>query len=374
VKVLDFGLAKALDPVDAGADHSSAATITSPAQTTRGVILGTAAYMAPEQAKGRPVDKRADVWAFGCVLYELLTGERAFQGEDTTDTIAAVVTRDPDWTRLRAATPPALARLIKRCLVKDRRNRLPDIAAARLDIDDALLELQVGGRSAPAAAAAAPSRRLALVLPLAAAAGLGVLAGRWTAADAPHPAAPPAVRFTVAPADLDTSGNSPPEISPDGTQLAFVARPRTGGAAAIYIHDLTTDSMRRIDGTDGATSPMWSGDGRSLGYVAGGRLLRTETAGGSPRPIVNVQQAFVGAAWNRDDGSSCRCATASSACRLAAASRCRSPHSTVPGRRTRTAGRSSCPTASGSCSWPAAAVPTAVPPTSASSTASRRCG
>jgi len=301
VKVLDFGLAKALDPVDAGADHSSAATITSPAQTTRGVILGTAAYMAPEQAKGRPVDKRADIWAFGCVLYELLTGERAFQGEDTTDTIAAIVTRDPDWTRLPPAVPPAILRLLRRCLVKDRRNRLPDIAAARLELDDAQLESGVGRQSGPAAPVVAKPGRWSLVLAMVVAAVLGALAGRWFTPEAPPPAGIPTVRFAVAPADLDTSGNSSPEISPDGTQLAFVARPRAGGAAAIYVHDLTTGSTRRIDGTDGAASPIWSGDGQSLGYVAGGRLLRTETTGGTPRAIVNVQQAFVGAAWNRDD-------------------------------------------------------------------------
>ena len=142
VKVLDFGLAKALDPGGGLAASVSSAlagshTITSPAMTLHGVILGTAAYMSPEQAKGKPVDTRADIWAFGCVLYEMLTGRRAFKGDDVTDTLTSVMRDTPDWSALPAPTPEPIRTLLRRCLAKDPRERVPHIAVARLDIDDA---------------------------------------------------------------------------------------------------------------------------------------------------------------------------------------------------------------------------------------------
>ena len=139
VKVLDFGLAKAMEPSGAmSSNPTQSPTITTPAMTQAGMILGTAAYMSPEQAKGRPVDKRSDVWAFGVVLCEMLTGKCPFKGDDVPETLASVLTRQPDWTMLPAATPPVVRRLLRRCLEKDRTRRLADIADARLDIDDAL--------------------------------------------------------------------------------------------------------------------------------------------------------------------------------------------------------------------------------------------
>src|SRR5438874_10133079 len=143
VKILDFGLAKALDPpvAPAGSAQSleNSPTITSPFEMSRlGVILGTAAYMAPEQAKGKAVEKRADIWAFGCVLYEMLTARRAFPGEDVTDTLAAIVRAEPDWSALPPDTPPPIRTLLRRCLAKDPRERLPDIGAARLELKDAV--------------------------------------------------------------------------------------------------------------------------------------------------------------------------------------------------------------------------------------------
>ena len=299
VKVLDFGLAKALDPaVPPGSfDLANSPTITSPALTMRGVILGTAAYMAPEQAKGKPVDKRADIWAFGCVLYEMLTGERGFKGEDSTDTIAAVVTKEPDWTRLPSTTPSGISRLLRRCLVKDRRNRLPDIAAARLDIDDAKEHLGRSEEAAPASFGMSGRRLLWMAIAVA----LGLVAGLWFASTPAPPSTATVIRFAVTPSDLDTSGESAPEISPDGGQLLFSARPRAGGAAGLYLHDLRLGSARRLEGTDGAASPFWSGDGRSVGFVVRRRLMRTEVAGGNPRAILDVQDVFLGAAWNRDD-------------------------------------------------------------------------
>jgi serine/threonine protein kinase len=139
VKVLDFGLAKALEPAVPAPGASIAPTITSPAKMTGvGVILGTAAYMAPEQARGKPADKRADIWAFGCVLYETLTAQRPFTGDDVSETIANVLRSDPDWSALPADTPPTVRRLIQRCLTKDAKRRVPDVAVARYEIDEAL--------------------------------------------------------------------------------------------------------------------------------------------------------------------------------------------------------------------------------------------
>src|SRR5262245_57232965 len=139
VKVLDFGLAKAVEPMPGtGASVTASPTITSPALTQMGVILGTAAYMSPEQAKGRPADKRSDLWAFGCVLYEMLTGRRAYEGEDISETLAAILRAEPDWTALSAATPDALRRLLRRCLAKDRKARIGDASIACIEIDEAL--------------------------------------------------------------------------------------------------------------------------------------------------------------------------------------------------------------------------------------------
>ena len=141
VKVLDFGLAKAMEPAAGSSSSASISpTITTPAMTQAGMILGTAAYMSPEQAKGRPADKRSDVWAFGCVLFEMLAGVQVFGGEDVTESIAAIVRAEPDWRKLPPETPAAIRRLLRRCLAKDPKERLTDIGVARLEIRDALTE------------------------------------------------------------------------------------------------------------------------------------------------------------------------------------------------------------------------------------------
>src|SRR5262249_21306969 len=150
---------KALEPPGgASPGVSQSPTITSPAMTQIGVILGTAAYMSPEQAKGRPADRRADIWAFGCVLYEMLTGKRPFDGEDVADTLAFILTKEPDWNALPAATPLAIRRLLRRSLEKDRKRRLPDIADARIEIDDAGKNPEVAAQPAAATVKTARSR------------------------------------------------------------------------------------------------------------------------------------------------------------------------------------------------------------------------
>ncbi len=203
VKVLDFGLAKALETNVASAAVDDSPTITSPAQTMHGVILGTAAYMSPEQARGKPLDKRTDIWAFGCVLYEMLTGRRAFGGDDVSETVTAILRDSPDWTRMPSATPAALRRLLRRCLEKRADHRLAHIADAKLELDEAL---------DPRETVPAPDSGPRLNLVLAGVAGLlvgGALAA--TVAGFRTEAKPPAVsRFVV----TDRHRRTPHQRSP----------------------------------------------------------------------------------------------------------------------------------------------------------------
>jgi hypothetical protein len=191
VKVLDFGLAKALDPASSSpaAVLSNSPTITTPAATRMDIILGTAAYMSPEQAKGKPVDKRSDIWAFGCVLYEILTGTRAFAGEDVPDTLAFIITREPDWTALPANTPGTIRTLLRRCLEKDRKRRLRDIGDARMEIDEGPATDAVTA-AAPLANAGVRAAGWSRALPWTVAVAMGavlVLWAPWRKAAAPAP-------------------------------------------------------------------------------------------------------------------------------------------------------------------------------------------
>jgi eukaryotic-like serine/threonine-protein kinase len=235
VKVLDFGLAKAMEPTGALSPNvSQSPTITTPAMTQVGMILGTAAYMSPEQAKGRTVDKRSDVWAFGCVFFEMLTSRRAFEGEDVTDTIAAVVRGEPDWSRLPADVPEQIRQLIKRCLEKDRKARISDIGVARFLMTETM--------PVPAAVAALvphpPSRRrviAAMSIGLAVGIVLLVLAVWVGTKLIPERVLQPA-RFTIAPsAPLSILVNSLDRdiaITPDGAQIVYRAGPAGAGGRA----------------------------------------------------------------------------------------------------------------------------------------------
>ena len=189
VKVLDFGLAKAMDPAAGSSPSMSMSpTITTPAMTQAGMILGTAAYMSPEQAKGRVADKRSDVWAFGCVLYEMLTGRRAFEGDDVSDTLAAILRGEPDWTALPGEVPPAIRTLMARCLAKDRKQRMRDIGDVQLVLNGAFEAPAQSTAAAPSAAVPRPLWRRAL--PVAAAAVVAsamVGAAAWTLKPAPPP-------------------------------------------------------------------------------------------------------------------------------------------------------------------------------------------
>jgi serine/threonine-protein kinase len=305
VKVLDFGLAKALDPVGAAASSdSNSPTVLSPTfrsgLSQHGVILGTAAYMSPEQAKGKAVDKRTDIWAFGCVLFEMLTGKAAFPGDNITDILAAVVRGEPDWSMLPVDTPASLQRLLHRCLTKEPKDRLSDIGVARLEIRDA----SDGARSrepGPTVASASRKPRPWWVL-----AG-GVVAGTMVASIAawqlwPTPKPLPALRLAIDwPDGLTWAGPSGPglAISPDGTRVAYVAISGNSGPQ-VCVQDLRSGEMRVV--SSGAPyNPFFSPDSTQIGFIANGKLWRAPVDGGTPFEIGTIEVNDRGAAWS-DDG------------------------------------------------------------------------
>jgi Tol biopolymer transport system component len=294
VKVLDFGLAKAAE--DGGGSHENAnsPTFTSPALTRMGVILGTAAYMAPEQARGRPVDKRADIWAFGCVLYEMLTGRSAFAEETVTDTIAAVMTRTPDLNVLPAATPAALRRLLERCLERDPRKRLRDIGEARI-----AFERLAGDPPGAEAAGATGTPRWRAVLPWALAALAIVAAAAIALRPRAQPVEPlPALTYRLAIPGLSLSRSTIPALSPDGRRIAYVAK------RALWVRDLDQLEPRQVTGVEDPQFPFWSPDGRQIAYVHGGALWRIPVEGGRPVQIAtmgfNMGARTPGGVWRRD--------------------------------------------------------------------------
>jgi hypothetical protein len=292
VKVLDFGLAKTFDTDAPSARASDSPTITSPAMTTPGGVLGTAAYMAPEQAKGRPVDRRADLWALGAVLYEMLTGQRAFTGEDTTDTLVAVLSKEPDWSALPAKTPASIRTLLRRCLQKDRRRRLDSAATVRLEIDDVL-----SGASDVVAASivVAPSHRGRMPWAVAGACGAALLAvlTAW-APWRPDPIAPETRLDVVTPVGGEPTSFA---LSPDGRQIVFAA-PGDGGVG-LWLRDLAVPTARPLSGTEDAIYPFWSPDGRSVGFFASGMLKRIDLAGGAPQTLARAPVGR-GGTWHAD--------------------------------------------------------------------------
>jgi serine/threonine-protein kinase len=296
VKVLDFGLAKAsaADGSSSNLNLSASPTMTAGA-TGAGVILGTAAYMSPEQARGKAVDRRTDIWSFGCVLYECLTGRRAYEGETVSDLVARILEREPDWSAVPSSTPPTVRRLLERCLTKNPRDRLRDIGEARI-------ALERGAGEPPAAPAPAPARGLPRFAPwLVAASCLAALA--VTLVWSPRPTAPataPTLRMSVAMADGESfaSGYGPAAvISPDGTAVAFVAG--SGQDARLYLRRLDDLEARRIDGTQGARSPFFSPDGQWVGFMARGQMHKVPATGGTPSRICTTQESR-GAAWCED--------------------------------------------------------------------------
>ena len=284
VKVLDFGLAKAFDTDGSGPDLSTSTTLTA-AGTLPGVILGTAAYMSPEQARGQPVDKRTDIWAFGCVLFEMLTGATTFARPTATDTLAAVVGVDPDWASLPADTPASIRRLLTRCLQKDARRRLHDIADVRIELEDAM--------TAPAVAV--PARRRwtrpamwALSLGLVAA-----VAAAWLARDRfGRPAEPPPDTRVMRLTDLPGLEEFP-AISPDGKSVAFTAG--VGGTRQLFVQLITGGAPLQLTRDPVEHEyPRWSPDSSSIFYFSAaapgqlqGNIWEIPALGGVPRRVVS---------------------------------------------------------------------------------------
>ena len=302
VKVLDFGLAKALDPLAGGASSNPAHSPTllhSPAITAasqHGLLLGTAAYMAPEQARGRTVDKRADIWAFGVVLWEMLTGRRLFDGATTSDVLAAVLRDEPDLAALPAELPNVVRHVVARCLEKDPRRRFRDIGDVRLELETA----EWGPAAAAGVSLVAARRPGAGVLLGAAAAVLlaltgGVLAGRmlWR----PDPAPAPVLRMTLAP-PTEIKDVSNPALAADGTMLVYQGYRE--GKGRIFLQRLDEFAPQPLAGTEGASEPFVSPDGRWIGFKSGARLFKVSATGGDALALTEATANGPGASWSGD--------------------------------------------------------------------------
>ena len=296
VKVLDFGLAKALDPASAGtADATASPTITSPAQMTDvGVVLGTAAYMSPEQARGRAIDKRTDIWAFGCVLFEMITGRRVFPGATISDSIAAVLERSPDWTALPAATPPAVRHVLARCLEKDPKRRWRDIGDVRIELDDAEAWRPQTDSASQKTSRAGERAAWSLLVALTA-----VVAAVVTPVSRKAPADPAEIRFNVLFPRGVAIDFAQLAISPDGQQIVVAPGFNLQQPSPLWLRPLASTSGRLLTGTEGASFPFWSPDGRSIGFFADEKLKRLDVNSQAIQILADAPVAR-GGAWQAD--------------------------------------------------------------------------
>jgi Tol biopolymer transport system component len=302
VKVLDFGLAKAFAGDGANDDPSNSPTL-SAAATMQGTILGTAAYMSPEQARGKSVDKRTDIWAFGCVLYELLTGRQAFHGETTTEILAAVLRGEPDWQALPDTTPLSIRALLRRCLQKEMNKRARDAGDARIEIEEALAAPVTAEQTtaAPTKGFRSLGRRglilfMGIVLLAAAVASLAT----WDLKTAPRQPVSRTV-INLPPGQQLAGMESGPAValSPDGTHLAYVAI--QGGIQQIFLRALDSMESAPMSGTEGAVSPFFSPNGQWVGFFAGGTLRKVSVTGGSAQNLGDAPFPH-GASWGTDGG------------------------------------------------------------------------
>ena len=286
IKVLDFGLAKAFvgDSTEANPAHSPTISMTA---TGEGVVLGTAAYMSPDQARGQAVDKRADIWAFGCVLYEMLTGRQLFGGATVTDIIAAVVRLEPDWDELPADTPSVVRSLLRRCLEKESDRRLRDIGDARIELADVVEARQTRVMAAPAVAAPTPRGRERLFWGIA----TGLLAAALVLSMVLRPTPDTAAyRYRLPPMENDRAF----ELSPDGRHVV-----RAIAGNGLWLRQLDQLEFRMVPGTENGRQPFWSPDSRWIGFVADGELKKVAIAGGPALRLCDIGR-LGGGTWNAD--------------------------------------------------------------------------
>ena len=302
VKILDFGLAKAFEEEIFPADMSQSPTLTEE-MTRAGVILGTAAYMSPEQAKGKPVDKRADIWAFGAVLYELLTGKRAFEGETIAETIAAVLKSEPDWGKLPRDTPWRIKELLDDCLQKEARDRFHDISHTRIQIKKALEEPATVSPIGQTLTGQPVRWRQTITLGVVALAGAAIGVAIWSLMSPPLAPPAPLKRVVIplpstAPLEIET-WRPAVALSPDGTLLVYVAN--RGGKRQLYLRRMDRLEATPISGTEGGHSPFFSPDGQSVGFVVGYKLKKVSISGGAPQTLAIVPPVTRGTSWGPDD-------------------------------------------------------------------------
>ena len=297
VKVLDFGIAKILDR----AGHPRAVDLTTASLTEPGVVIGTTSYMSPEQVRGAEVTRRSDVWAFGAVLFEMLTGKRPFTGPTTSDVLAAILQQTPDLSALPPATPSAIARLVRRCLERDPKARLHDIGDARLEIEDAERSLrgeqpvqaQAAQRIGPGDLAGRNTLRWAVILGVA---SLALAAYLFSPA---REGARQEIRLQLSP-PTGMRFVSVPAVSPDGSRIVFAAVAHAGGAARLWLRPFAATVPTPLPGTEGASYPFWSADSRFIGFFADGKLKRVAIAAGNPVMVCDAP-AGRGGLWLDDD-------------------------------------------------------------------------
>jgi serine/threonine-protein kinase len=300
VKVLDFGLARLTADEDPDAVTVADSPTLTAANTREGLIVGTAAYMSPEQARGHHTDKRTDIWAFGCVLFEMLTGRAAFAGPTITDTLSAVLDREPDWSLIPPTTPVAVRKLLPRCLEKNRKERLRDIADARHELKDAA---STASAERPVAVPRARTRHTSRwAIAIAAVVAVGIVTAWMLSKFVPPASAPSATRMTIAlppPQELDMgTGAGPLAIAPDGRRIAYVAF--ADGHTQLHIRPLDAFDAKSIEGTDGALYPFFSPDGEWVAFFADRKLKKVSIRGGAPVNICDTPTLGRGGTWSSD--------------------------------------------------------------------------
>jgi serine/threonine-protein kinase len=304
VKVLDFGLAKAVEGDVSSTDIQNSPTISRMA-TQAGIILGTAAYMSPEQAKGKTVDRRTDIWAFGCVFYEMLTGKRAFGGETVTDALAAVIRGEPDWALLSATTPQAVRNLLQRCLKKDPKQRLQSIGEARITLDEVLsgsTQAVAPIQESQSLPSAKPSSLRFLPWAVAVLLGAALLFAPFALRQASHPSVLKPVELSLwIPPDLqlDTIDGPAVAISPDGSRLAYVTRDRSSNGGKLYVREMDNKTAVLLGGSGEASNPFFSPDSQWIGFFGEGKLKKVSVHGGTPIVLCDVN-GYRGGSWSED--------------------------------------------------------------------------